>query len=382
MFNKNRFINIFVKILFVLFDLLFFSKNKKLWVICIHDSERFDGNARAFYEYFVLHQEELDFDLKIIAGSSHKDKIYNENFVSWGSYSHIKTLLNAGVVIYHHNVFETGLLALPINRVNYRVGHGIHYKSSERAVKKYTPKSLWSKLTSMKYMVPYQAVSSKQDAMAVVCVYHVYLYNLDIIGSCRNDVLLGFLNSDYYQQGENKLVSMLNGKKLVTYAPTWRNNGCAYSFSANDIKMLEEYLHQNNMIFGYAGHQYLKEREVPNSPYFIDLNALNLDIQVILKCTDILVTDYSSVWIDFLLLKRKIILFQYDSIEYKRDREVIYDEQLIGVPNIAFNVNELVLSLKSDEKYMSIDLLDFFHVNQTSSICEKFVKAVTKKIEE
>ena len=321
MFFNNKLLNFLAKAIFIFFDFLWMAKNKKIWVLAVSQNEKFDGNVRAIYE--EVEKNNYDFNLKIIAKSKvHKN--YNiKNGIKWGSVKHFYTLLNAGVVMYHHNAFDTGLLCLPIHgRLNYRISHGIHFKKVERAYKLATFKD---RILSTKNIIPYHGVSSKLDALSACSYFHVYLDNLDITGAAKNDILLSNKLTGGYRYEENKLLEKIQDKKLITYAPTWRENGSAYLFANLEIEKLNNFLEKQGLIFGYAGHHYLKNREVPSGDNFIDLNKIGADIQIILRNTEILITDYSSVWIDFLLMDKPIIFFNYDELKFIHNRGTLLD---------------------------------------------------------
>ncbi|NVC92213.1 hypothetical protein FC650_00860 [Vibrio natriegens] len=237
MYNNNLFLNFVYKIIFLVLDFVFFKKNKMQWVIAISEGERFDGNAKALYEYYLRNKKNVN--LKIIATNKHAKHIEKSDFVKWGSWEHFSVLLNSGVILYHHNAFDTGLLCLPFFRLNYRISHGIHYKKVERAER--VPKSLYEKLISTKNIIPYHAVSSKQDGLSAVAYFHIFLDNVDVTGAAKNDILIREKLYDNYLDQEQRLKTLLNGKKLITYAPTWRSRGEAYKFDNKQVSEIEKF---------------------------------------------------------------------------------------------------------------------------------------------
>lgn len=374
MFNQNKILNIFIKLLFLVFDILFFKKDKSLWVISIPSVDRFDGNVRAIYEHYKENKIDMPFQLKVIIDDVNLNQ-NNDDFIVWGSVNHFITLLKSSVILYHHNFNDTGLITVNRSRLYYRVAHGIHYKKVERAHKK--PRGLYQNLISTKNLIPFHSVSSKQDALSAVAYFHIYLDDIDITGSAKNDLLIMKKLPSFYAEQENQLNIELKGRSLITYAPTWREVGGAFTFSENEIVLLEEYLKQHNLVFGYAGHQYLKNRVVPDSPYFLDLNNLNVDIQVILRNTEILVTDYSSIWLDFLLLEKKILFFQFDKKDYTDDRGFLFDTDLIGFQDrIAYDVKALIglFDKKIDSKLYL--LKDFFHAYSDGENVKRTINAI------
>ena len=90
-----------------------------------------------------------------------------------------------------------------------------------------------------------------------------------------------------------------------------------------------------------------------NEPSYIHLlnsHEIN-DINRILNHIDVLVTDYSSVFYDFLVLDRPILFAPFDLEEYQKiDRELYEDYSSATPGQICQNWNEIQIQL---EKYFS-----------------------------
>jgi len=95
------------------------------------------------------------------------------------------------------------------------------------------------------------------------------------------------------------------------------------------------------------------------------------DIQELLFISDILITDYSSVYCDYLLLDRPILFFTYDYEKFmKRGRGFYYDFKNIAPGPLIFTGKELIKAIKNiskiDEMYKTKRL-------KTRLIYHKFV---------
>ena len=80
------------------------------------------------------------------------------------------------------------------------------------------------------------------------------------------------------------------------------------------------------------------------------------DPYVFLKMADVLITDYSSIYFDYLLLDRPIIFFDYDLKEYLNDsRELYFDYDEFTPGEKVSNYHELkkaiFKSVNSDKEY-------------------------------
>jgi len=117
--------------------------------------------------------------------------------------------------------------------------------------------------------------------------------------------------------------------KIVLYAPTFRDTGFGADFldkEALNIKELDDFAIRNKILIIFKIHPW---RELPVD--FTNLNNLikyrdTGDVYPLLPLIDLLITDYSSIFFDFLYLNKPIIFFPYDYDKYIReDRNLKYD---------------------------------------------------------
>ncbi|MBU4274827.1 CDP-glycerol glycerophosphotransferase family protein [Patescibacteria group bacterium] len=205
-----------------------------------------------------------------------------------------------------------------------------------------------------------------------------------ITGSPRNDIFFNEIkNSDL---GDDKSIIQQikdlkdKGKKIIFYLPTWRDTGGNPLADANfDFSILKKFLNLNNAIFISKFHIRTdvneKDWQKMNSEEFLVLPS-NTDIYQILPRTDILITDYSSIFFDFLLINKPTIFFPYDFRKYvAEDRELYfdYDEFTPGpkVYNFKELLNQIEHFLKREDGYEKqrekIKNLCFSYVDGNSS---------------
>ena len=137
------------------------------------------------------------------------------------------------------------------------------------------------------------------------------------IGYPRLNIIKENEKLDFYCQNSKleqlKEVRSL-GKKIILYMPTYRNN---QSYEDNiDIcdKLYHHFKNDNNWFFVYKSH-FLVKNDFKNSNNF--MNYTDADPYPLLPLIDGLITDYSSIGIDYLLYNKPIYYFTYDLEEYE-----------------------------------------------------------------
>ena len=150
-------------------------------------------------------------------------------------------------------------------------------------------------------------------------------------GLPRNDLILkpeSGLPADYRRQLA-ELRTRLASRRLVFYAPTWREHGVGiYEFSSEEERALAAVLTRHDAVLGIRGHANrrtrLSDAAQASRDGIIYLNDLP-DVNLILRETAVLITDYSSLYIDFLVLDRPVLHFTYDIDTYVKERGFLYD---------------------------------------------------------
>lgn len=116
------------------------------------------------------------------------------------------------------------------------------------------------------------------------------------------------------------------GKQVITFAPTYRGynqQSAYYDYSVIDFHRLVEYAKEKNAVFLFGKHHFIKN-EIPIEPgmkeWIFDVSGEKLND--IFYVTDVLITDYSSAFYDFLLLGKPVLFFTYDRFLYSATRGV------------------------------------------------------------
>ncbi len=131
--------------------------------------------------------------------------------------------------------------------------------------------------------------------------------------------------------------------------PTWRDDDSNFIENSNiDFALLNEVLNSNNYLLLLKFHHHTKlDINIDNLSNIILIDN-NLDIYPILPFTDYLITDYSSIYFEYLLLNKEILFFCFDLDNYlERNRKMYFDYELYTPGRKFYNFTELIEALKN-----------------------------------
>lgn len=152
----------------------------------------------------------------------------------------------------------------------------------------------------------------------------------------------------------------LEGKKVYAYMPTWRGSVGNIDNKANIylkyyLYELDKQLNDDEVVFVNL-HPIAKKNVDFKDLKHIKKFPNEYETYDFLNCAECLITDYSSVFYDFAISRKKIILFTYDEEEYFADRGVY--KPLSELPFArAKNVDELVKEMRSPKQYDDSDFI-------------------------
>ncbi len=177
--------------------------------------------------------------------------------------------------------------------------------------------------------------------------------NVYATGIPRTDV---FFDKDYAETMKSNLLTdypLLKGKRVMLFAPTFRGNGkhsAHYPQDAVDLERLAQFCRDNGWVTIFKMHPFVNNFELPDeySDVFLDLRS-HREINDLLFCADLLITDYSSVIYEASLLDINMLFYVFDIDEYTASRDFYepFEKYLAG--KCVHSFDELLSALESGE---------------------------------
>ncbi|WP_144460668.1 glycosyltransferase [Siminovitchia fortis] len=180
---------------------------------------------------------------------------------------------------------------------------------------------------------------------------------------------------------------VVGDKKIILYAPTWKGNRISEPRDdveqiLNDMSKLEEkfgasykvLIKVHPFLYKFASsNPLLKDYLVPDS---IDTNEL-------LSITDILITDYSSIFFDFLVTKKPILFYMWDYDDYKSNRGMYIEVDQLPGP-ISTSLESLIddiqniESIKQQYKKLYTEFIEKYCNNDYGNVTKNIVNLIFK----
>ncbi|BCJ96281.1 hypothetical protein acsn021_38500 [Anaerocolumna cellulosilytica] len=206
------------------------------------------------------------------------------------------------------------------------------------------------------------------------------------IGYPRNDILF-YGNNEAYISDIKQKFGLPEDKKILLYAPTWRDNEYyekgSYKFSnAMDFDKLMEKLGEEYVCI--VKYHYLVKENLDWSPYKGFVYEFNMceDIAMLYLAADMLITDYSSVMFDYSLLRRPMLFFTYDLENYKDNLRGFYFDFLEEAPGpVVRTTEELIDSILEYKKDTYREKCEAFYTKYNHADNGKASEAVVELIQ-
>ena len=143
------------------------------------------------------------------------------------------------------------------------------------------------------------------------------------IGYPRSDLLINADIKKVKQKLED--IGIKTDKKIILYAPTWTGNlynQLEYDVEEfkNTVKKFSENIDQSKYRIYLRVHYFLYKILAEDSELKDILIPFTIDTNELLSVVDILISDYSSIFFDFLITGRPIVFYVPDLKEYESGR--------------------------------------------------------------
>lgn len=357
-----------------------------IWLFSSTDNSHYNYNSRYLFEYvkenlpeitplFVINDSELR--------NSLSSKYGKQYFIETESIQGIRQALSAGVWFTSAGLPAYGI-GLHKKRLIINLWHGVPLKkialldpNLKKAARIYF-KKIFSEnytciLTTSHELIPLMARS-----------FTVSEDKIKVWGQPRNDGL--FQKNDCREILGQLFPDLPEYTKTVLYAPTFRDYGQVQLFPFKDFdqEQLEAFLEEKNMLLFIRTHVAEQGSAAPYLGKRIRFlgNEQAEDVTGILNIFDCLITDYSSIYIDYLLTDKPMIFLPYDRQQYLdgRGMNFDYDDVTPGPKPETFNDFLDALSPKEDfwksERTRVNRLFNEIQHPCAADICNKVLKMI------
>lgn len=173
-------------------------------------------------------------------------------------------------------------------------------------------------------------------------------------------------------------------KKIILYAPTWRDNSynnAGYTFELKvDFYSWKRVLGEEYIVLFKPHYLICSTYHIPQDlSDFVFLMDPNQDINDAYLVSDALITDYSSVFFDYAQLGRPIYFYMYDLAHYAEELRGFYLKVPDDLPNDPVKTEEELLKMIKDDCFDYQRLYAFnkkFNPWNDGSACEKIISEV------
>ena len=307
---------------------LVIPKQKNLVLFGAHNGRRFSDNPAVLYSHILKH----DAALRAVWLTNEDDVIKKVKAINGEVYKRrsirgIYLSLICQVYITSHNVKDV-LMYIPIKKTPRHIylHHGIPLRKGWLSVADADKKSIRStmdKINTTNHMIaPSRFAAEMQNKLLPIGLAHFALTGLP-----RNDV---FFSQQFDRDAFKEKHGLSNFDKIVLYAPTWRPWGSTDFFPFEDFSMdmLKAYLAKQNMCLllrphhvdlNCKGNKSLWDSISDDENIRLVTHDIIPEVNEICKIADGLITDYSSLYFDYLIINRPIIFLDYDYDRYNSD---------------------------------------------------------------
>lgn len=190
-------------------------------------------------------------------------------------------------------------------------------------------------------------------------------------GYPRNDFLIN-ANDDETISEIKKGCDLPPDKKIILYAPTWRDNQFygrgRYKFDIQmDLDRMQEELSDDYVIVLRLHYLIAENLDLADYEGFVYDFSTYEDIRELYLIADLLITDYSSVFFDYANLRRPILFYVYDIEDYRDNIRGFYFDFESKAPGPLVKTTEEII-----EEIKKIDQIGFEPSEITEAFYEKF----------
>ena len=170
---------------------------------------------------------------------------------------------------------------------------------------------------------------------------------IEVTGYPRNDIISNPTLYAKHLASEHNIIESLTTKKIILYAPTFRDTNRFDRKTPIEWERLNDLLKKNDTTFLIKLHRHDYSMAMKEKCSHIRVLDNESDMYPLFSKVDLLITDYSSIFFDFLLTDKPVLFYPYDKDDYLTKNRSMYDKYDSVTPgHKAYDFNEFYQKLE------------------------------------
>ncbi len=361
---------------------VFIRKSRNKIVFSCLGGRKYDDSPRCIYEAMLKDTRFNDYQFVWAFNEPSKFIVPKGQSIKCDSIQYYYHLLSSSIWVTNSSM-ERGLYFKPDRIFNFNTWHGTPIKLMGTDID--------NKYPGMKHKVKKShedifLAQGKYDADIFSRVFNIPSGNMRIIGLPRNDELV-YKNNDTFRNAIRKELGLCPTKKIILYAPTFReyqrdgSNNCVL-LPPIDINKWKTELGDDFVLLFRAHYDIIKILDIKDDDFVKDVSGypyLN-DLMIV---SDLLVSDYSSIFFDYSIQDKPMLCFPYDYEEYRKKRGMYFDIREALSSNCE-NEEMLIKELKELDYPQRISITQAFRskfIQEYGSATQKALDIISEHIQ-
>lgn len=159
-----------------------------------------------------------------------------------------------------------------------------------------------------------------------------------------------------------KKYNLPRDKKLILYAPTFRDSNVDSEITLNQVEELAGLLPED-YILGLRLHPFVARLAAAKDIKNVCNLSMEKDLSSLIMASDILITDYSSIIFEYCITEKPIIFFAYDLEEFLSSGRGFYEDYVSYVPGPVVRTGMEVIDIIKENNHPIDRIREFNNKN-------------------
>lgn len=309
------------------------GRDSHLWVFGGREGHQYDDNCRHLFEYMNRNHADQIRCVWLCEKQELADHVRSYGYESYTFESNegIAVARKAGVAVYSHGLIDFGIHPQVGGALIVSLWHGVGFKKvyngtyhglAHLAKKIMDGIFAW---TNRDLTIVTSEVTKEMFAET----FDISKKQIFIAGQPRNDIF----KQTFEKSEVLKKVNVDYTKNVILYMPTYRGKGMGEGAMEKIVvdlynnKNLDKALTETNSVFFAKLHPLTPHIDLPNRDNFIIMDYGAVENNQELLCVgDMMITDYSSVCVDFALSDKPVVFYMPDHEKFITLSEPLFNE--------------------------------------------------------